>query len=106
MSCLQKTMVVKLEDMEQSNLIFFGKPVMTSWKFATKRLRKFRKNKKRRLVNKWMNRYGFELIPRADAEIYSQFILCHPSCLWRFEINQYIDELEPETKEVCDDIHL
>lgn len=106
MSRLQQEMVVKLEHMEQTAFVFLGKPIVMSARFCTARPNKYYKNKKKRLIKKWMKRYGSVTEARTDAVIYSQFILCHPSTLWRFETQNFIDAIGETIPEEEHDIHL
>ena len=106
MSRLQQKMVMKLEHMEETATVFLGKPVMVSARFCMVRPRRHWKNKKKRLLKKWMKRYGTVVEARTDADIYPRFILCHPSTLWRFEVKNFMDVIGDTVPEEEHDIHL
>ena len=104
---LQQKVVVKKEQATNSGLVFMGLPVYSSNHFQEVRLIKYHKRfRNKRLWKKWYHRYGGLHTPRMDADICGSFLLCHPSVLWRFEAQTFIDAIGDTIPEEEHDIHL
>jgi len=88
---VQQNLVVKQEQASITDKTFMGMPVYTSSYFCTVQPRKYHKRlRNKRLFKKWSKRYGCFMEPREDADICGAFVLCHPSVLWRFGIQNFV----------------
>ena len=104
---LQQEMVVRGEDVVVTSTWFMGKVVGTSKLFAYKKPKKFyRRGRNKRMIKKWLNRYGSVMVPRKDAVILSCLILCHPDTLWRFNADNFVEPKGENIGVEEHDIHL
>lgn len=104
---LQQEMVVLGKDVVETDVYFMGKPVWTSTKFAYRvPLKFYKRGRNKRLIKKWIKKYGCWHKPRTDAVIYSHLILCHPDTLWRFNIENFVAPEGTIIGENEHDIHL
>jgi hypothetical protein len=104
---VQQNLVVKKEQAVITDKIFMGLPVYISPFFCSIQPRKYHKRlRNKRLFKKWVQRYGAFMKPREDADICGSFVLCHPSVLWRFEIQEFVPIEGELIREGEHDIHL
>ncbi len=62
----------------------FEMPVVGDERMVEKNFNKLPRTKKKRIVKKW-KKLRYSLVPRKDALIYGQGIICHPTMVEKVE---------------------